>query len=558
VSSDVDLIIGNGIVHTVDPRQPRAQAVAISRGAIIAVGTDAEIRDLAGAGTESIDLAGRLLLPGFQDAHVHPSGGGMERRQCDLSAAHDIEDYLRLIASYAEAHPDEEWVTGGGWAMDLFPGGVPSKADLDRIVPDRPVYLSNRDHHGAWVNTLALERAGITRTTPDPVGGRIDRDPHGDPIGALQEGAMDLVSQLMPPASRDEIAASILEGQRYLHSYGITAWQEAIVGDYAVMPDCFDAYVDLDCAGQLTGRVVGALWWDRAAGMRQFEHLLGRRERAATGSRFRATSVKFMQDGVCENFTAAMLTPYLDVHGHETHNHGTSFVDAEELKEFVIAVDKEGFQAHFHAIGDRAVREVLDAVEAARDANGVSDNRHCAAHIQVVHPSDVPRFGALGVLANAQPLWACNEPQMVMLTTPFLGEERAATQYPFASLARTGARLCFGSDWPVSTPDPLAEMHVAVNRTAPPGHHYGGSTAETEPLLPAERLSIDAAIEAFTMGSAYLNHLDAETGSVAIGKRADLVILDQDVTALPATDIGRVAVDMTLVDGRPVYERGAG
>lgn len=556
MSTHVDLIIGNGIVHTVDPQQPRAQAVAISRGAIVAVGNDEEIRDLAGAGTESIDLDGRLLLPGFQDAHVHPSGGGMERRQCDLSEAHDRADYLRLIAAYAESHPDKEWITGGGWAMDLFPGGVPSREDLDRIVPARAVFLSNRDHHGAWVNTVALERAGIDRTTPDPVGGRIERDAHGEPIGTLQEAAMNLVSRLMAEPSREDIAASILEGQRYLHSYGITAWQDAIVGEYAVLPDCFDAYVDLDRAGRLTGRVVGALWWDRAAGLGQLDHLLARRERAATGSRFRATSVKFMQDGVCENFTAAMLTPYLDVHGHETHNHGTSFIDAEELKEFVTAIDKEGFQGHFHAIGDRAVREVLDAVEAARDANGVSDNRHCAAHIQVVHPSDVPRFGALGVLANAQPLWACNEPQMLTLTIPFLGEERAATQYPFASLARTGARLCFGSDWPVSTPDPLAEMHVAVNRTAPPDERHGGAI-RSEPLLPAERLSIETAIEAFTMGSAYLNHLDTETGSIAVGKRADLVILDEDVTAIPVGDIGRVTVDLTMVDGRVVYERGA-
>jgi predicted amidohydrolase YtcJ len=260
-----------------------------------------------------------------------------------------------------------------------------------------------------------------------------------------------------------------------------------------------------------------------------------------------------MQDGVCENFTAAMLTPYLDVHGQHTERTGTSFFDPEELTEFVTRVDADGFQAHFHAIGDRAVREVLDAVAAARAKNGPSDNRHCAAHIQVVHPDDVPRFAATGLIANGQPLWACNEPQMTELTIPFLGPERAATQYPFASLLRSGARLGFGSDWPVSTPDPLAEIHVAVNRAEPPDHQYGGG--DTEPFLPDELLDVAAAVAAFTMGSAYLNHAEGESGSITVGKRADLAILDQDLFTVPTHEIGRVNVDATLVEGAFVYNR---
>jgi hypothetical protein len=362
---------------------------------------------------------------------------------------------------------------------------------------------------------------------------------------------MQLVQGIVPTPTRDEIATGILEGQRYLHSFGITGWQEAIVGEYPVVPDCFDAYLALDVAGKLTGRVVGALWWDRTSGMDQIDYLLGRRQRAASCSRFHATAVKFMQDGVCENFTAAMLSPYLDVHGQHTDQTGTSFFDPEELMEFVTRVDAEGFQAHFHAIGDRAVREVLDAVQAARAVNGPSDNRHCAAHIQVIHPDDVPRFAATGLIANGQPLWACNEPQMTELTIPFLGPERAAMQYPFASLLRSGARLGFGSDWPVSTPNPLAEMHVAVNRAEPPDHQYSGG--DDEPLLPDERLDVAAAVTAFTMGSAYLNHCEDETGSITVGKRADLVVLDQDLFTIAPEEIGRVSVDLTLVDGAIVY-----
>ncbi len=582
-----DLLLHNGTVHTVDPVRPRARAVAVRDGVITAVGTDEEVRELAGPSTETIDLRGRTLLPGFQDGHVHVSGGGLERHRCDLSEVHGRDEYLALISRYAAEHPDAAWITGGGWAMDAFPGGMPTREDLDRVVPDRPVFLSNRDHHGAWVNSVALERAGIDARTPDPGDGRIERDARGEPGGTLQEGAMALVQRVVPPPTTREVAEGILEGQQYLHSLGITAWQEAIVGSSAAVPDCFDAYVALDAAGLLTATVVGALWWERDRGEGQLETLLSRRERAGAGRRFSAPAVKFMQDGVCENFTAAMLAPYLDRDSHETRNAGKSFFDPAELERFVTLVDAEGFQAHFHAIGDRAVREVLDAVEAARRANssatrgihgtgpggsvgsggtggpggsggsgGPSANRHCAAHIQVVHPEDVPRFAALGMIANGQPLWACNEPQMTELTLPFLGPQRSSRQYPFGSLLREGSRLCFGSDWPVSTPDVLAQVHVAVNRTVPPGAG-GGGELEDEPFLPDERVDLSTAIEAFTMGSAYLNRLEEKTGSVTVGKRADLVVLDQDLFSAAAGEIALVGVDLTFVDGQPVYDRSA-
>jgi hypothetical protein len=440
--------------------------------------------------------------------------------------------------------------------MDVFPGGMPRKEDLDRVVSDRPVFLANRDHHAAWVNSRALALAGIDASTPDPADGRIERGARGEPAGTLQEGAMNLIERLVPPPRLDEQAAGILEGQRYLHSVGVTSWQEAIVGDYPVTPDCYDAYRQVEQAGQLTGRVVGALWWQRATGPGQLGRLLGRRAATAAG-RFRATSVKIMLDGVCENFTAAMLTPYLDSHGHPTGNHGTSFFGPAELADAVTRIDAAGFQAHFHAIGDRAVRDALDAVAAARAANGPRDGRHHISHIQVVHPDDLHRFRELDVTANAQPLWACSEPQMTELTLPYLGPRRSGWQYPFASLVRAGAQLAFGSDWPVSSPDPLAEIHVAVNRTVPPGYAYGGSTGDA-PFLPAERLDLPAALAAFTIGSAYVNHLESETGSVEAGKRADLVVLDRNLFAHPAGEIAQARADLTIIDGVIVHARAGG
>ncbi len=551
-----DLVLCDGAVYTMDAARSWAQAVAVRDGRIAATGTDADIRPLVGPRTEVIRLGGRMVLPGFQDAHVHASAAGLERLRCDLSGAHGLPGYLELIRAFADRMPDAGWITGGGWSLDVFPGGVARKEDLDRVVSDRPVFLANRDHHAAWVNSRALALAGIGAATPDPADGRIERDASGEPAGTLQEGAMNLIERLVPAPRLDEQVAGILEGQRYLHAVGVTSWQEAIVGDYAVTPDCYQAYREVERRGLLTGRVTGALWWQRATGPGQLAGLAERRAGTA-GGRFRATSVKIMLDGICENFTAAMLTPYLDRHGHPAGGHGTSFFDAAELADAVTRIDAAGFQAHFHAIGDRAVRDALDAVAAARAANGPSRGRHHISHIQVIHPDDLPRFRVLDVTANAQPLWACSEPQMTELTLPFLGPERAGWQYPFASLRRSGAQLAFGSDWPVSSPDPLAEIHVAVNRTVPPGHTYGGA-AGGEPFLPAERLDLPAALAAFTIGSAYVNHLDHETGSVEPGKRADLVVLDRNLFAHPVSEIAGASTDLTIVDGVIVHARQPG
>ncbi|MBK3629118.1 amidohydrolase [Streptomyces sp. MBT49] len=540
-----DLVFTGGPVHTVDPARSTATSVAVRDGRITAVGHD-EVLDLVGARTEVVDLAGRLLLPGFQDAHVHPQGAGLELALCHLGDSADAQEYLRRVAAYAEAHPHAEWITGGGWSMEAFPGGTPTAALLDAVVPDRPVFLPNRDHHGAWVNTRALERAGIDARTPDPSDGRIERDAHGNPTGMLQEGAVHLVGALVPDPTPQEQTAALLRAQAVLHSYGVTAWQDAIIGAHADLTDPAPAYRAAVDAGLLTARVVGALWWDRARGAEQIPELVARREELSRG-RFRAGTVKIMQDGIAENHTAAMLDPYLTGCGCPSDNSGISFVEPGALNAHVTALDALGFQVHFHALGDRAVREALDAVEAARAANGRRDTRHHLAHLQVVHPEDVRRFRPLGATANLQALWAAHEPQMDELTLPFLGERRGARQYPFGDLLRAGATLAAGSDWPVSSPDPLAAVHVAVNRIAP------DAPEGTPVFLPAQRLDLATALAAYTAGSAYVNHLDDTTGSVTPGKSADLVVLDRDPFAGPPAEIAASRVVQTFVDGARVY-----
>ncbi|MGA9749485.1 MAG: amidohydrolase, partial [Nocardioides sp.] len=515
-----------------------------------AVAADAALASYVASGEtpEEVDLDGGLVLPGFQDAHVHPVQGGLLRLRCDLADLAERGDYLDAVRAYADAHPELPWLVGGGWTMSVFGTAGPTADDLSAVVPDRPVMLLNRDHHGAWVNHRALELAGIDRDTLDPEDGRIERDATGAPTGTLHEGAMALVARLLPETSTDDYYAGLLEGQAHLHSFGVTAWQDAILGDYAGGADASPAYLRAVDSGMLTARVRGALWWRRDLGPEQVDDLVARRARYTRG-RLVAGSVKIMQDGVAENFTAGMTTPYLDACGHGTDNLGLSFVDPVALRANVTRLDAERFQVHVHAIGDRAAREALDAFEAAAAANGPSAQRHHIAHLQVVHPRDLPRFAALGVTANLQALWAQLDEQMIEMTMPFLGEERSGWQYPFGDLDRAGAHLAAGSDWPVTTPNPLEAVHVAVNRWA-----YGESgRAGSEPFLPHQALRLEGALAAYTSGSAFTNHLD-ETGTLAPGMLADLAVLDRDPFALDPAEIGGVRVRATYVDGVVVHD----
>ena len=511
--------------------------VVVEGGRIAAVGGEVP------AGAEVVDCGGGLLSPGFVDAHVHAVQGGLERVRCDLTEAHTREEYLTTIQAYADAHPELPWILGGGWAMSAFPGGTPTAADLDSVVPDRPVFLPNRDHHGAWVNTRALELAGITRETPDPAHGRFERDADGHPTGTLHEGAMHAVVSLAPATTEEEYYGGLLAGQAHLHSLGVTGWQDAIVGAYAGMDDPGPTYLLAAQRGDLTAHVVGALWWDRDRGEEQVASLVERRA-AYTHGNFRATSIKVMQDGVAENGTAALGAPYLDRCGHATANAGHSFVDPAALRRAVALLDAEGFQVHVHGIGDRGVREALDAFEGLP----AGDRRHHVAHLQFVHPDDVRRFGALGVAANMQALWACLDDQMLELTLPFVGEERGRWQYPFGDLHRTGARLVAGSDWPVSTPNPLEAIHVAVNRWAHGETGRGGS----EPFLPEQALTLETAFAAYTSGSAWINHRD-DAGTIAPGQAADLVVLDRDPFAGDPAHIAEARVVSTWVEGVRVW-----
>lgn len=530
------LVFVNGKVFVADAARSWARAVAVSNGIVVAVGHESDVSGHL-PGADVVDLEGRLLTPGFTDAHIHPHHGGQKLLTCNLLDEVDAEAALGAIRSYADSHPEVEWITGGGWSQDWFAGACPSAEVLDSVVGDRPVFLTNRDGHGGWANSLALEAAGVSSATPDPPDGRLERLSDGSPQGTLHEGAMELVQSVMPPETDADVEAALLAGQRHLLSFGITSWQDAWVEE-----SLHDAYRRIDERGDLIGTAVAALWWDRNGGLEQIERLEEwRRQRSP---RYRPTTVKLMLDGVVENYSASMLEPYDRVGGT-----GIDMIDPHRLGEFVVALDAAGFQVHFHVIGDAAARHALDAVETARVTNGWSDLRHGLAHIQVVHPSDIPRFHRLGVAALAQPLWACEDGYQAELTQPFLGEERSSWQYPFGSLVAAGATLVGGSDWSVSTCDVMHQIEVAATRR--PVHKR-----DLAPLNAAEAVDPVTGLAAYTAGAAWFNHEERRRGTIAVDKVADLVVLDRD----PFVDgpFGDTRVDMTFVGGSLVYEREDG
>ncbi|MDX1480372.1 MAG: amidohydrolase family protein [Woeseiaceae bacterium] len=536
-AATADVIFENGAIYTMDANRRWASAVAIADGRIIAVGLDEEVGALAGPGTQVVDLRGRMMMPSFQDAHIHPISAGREALTVDLNGLGSIEAYVAAIAEYAEANPDEEWILGGGWSMDVFgPGGRASKKLIDAVVPDRPVYLSSADGHTGWANSRALEISGVDEDTPDPASGIVDRDPQtGEIIGSLQEGAMELVTAHIPPPSPEFDEQSLAYSVDLLNRYGITAITAAIVARPGL-----ETYRALDERGELTLRVVTSLWWERSAGLEQIDGFKALRDEF-TGGNINANSVKIMQDGVMENYTAAMSEPYL-VEGDPT---GIPMVEPEFLKEAVTALDAEGFQLHFHAIGDAAITQSLDAVAVAIATNGEAPRRHHISHLQAINPKDLTRFRELGVVANFQPLWAYADKYITDLTLPFIGEERANWMYTIRSVLNAGGMVAFGSDWSVSTANPFPQIETAVTRTDAEG--------DNEAFMPWETIDLPTALAAFTINAAYVNNIEQVSGSIEPGKYADLVVLDRNLFDIPLKEISDTKVLLTLFGGEPVH-----
>jgi hypothetical protein len=535
-----DILLLRGRVWTGEASSAWAEAVAVRGGRLAAVGTTAEVEAWRGPRTEVIHLGGRLVLPGFIDAHVHLLDGSLSLGRVDLAGLADLQAVQARIREWARAHPREPWVLGGGWAYAAFPGGLPTRQQLDAVVRDRPALIESYDGHCAWANSKALALAGLDKATQDPAGGVVVREAKtGEPTGALKEKpAIDLVRARVPEPGPAERYQALLKGQKLLSSFGITSVQDAglLSGGEADLALLERARRE----GRLTVRVAAAVHMEPGAA--DTAVALAKKLQARHRDAFlRVLGVKLFVDGVVEARTAALLEPYEGDDGR-----GIANWTPDALNEAVTAADREGLQAWLHAIGDRGVRMALDAHEAALRANGRLDRRGRIEHIETVAAEDVPRFKPLGVIASMQPLHANPDQNILGPWAAALGEERTARAWSWAALEKAGARLAFGSDWPVVTSSVLRGLYCAVARKTKDGQPPGG-------WLPRSAISLESALRHYTADAAFAAFEEAQSGTLEAGKRADLVVLSDDIFKGPAETLLKTKVLLTLVDGKPVH-----
>ncbi len=538
-----DKVFVNAAVYTVDAERSWAEAVAINGGEIVFVGSSDDAEMLIGPDTDVVDLDGQMLLPGFHDSHIHILIGVMDEDECNVlrveTAAKVAEQLSECVALAGIG--DERWVLGGGWGEWLWPEANPQKGILDILFPDRPVYLESSFGHAAWVNSKALELAGIDDQTENPAAGIIERDPEtGEASGTLREAAMLLVKNHLPPLALEQRVQRVRAGLALAHSSGITA-----VIEPGVDGELLEPIIALADQNELNMRALTSLSpinWQPGIFDDGVYAFLKQREQWRRPN-LDVDSVKVYMDGVIEYGTSPLLEPYADT----DYGSGEFFYEQEKVNEYFTRFDAMGLQVHVHAIGDAAIRRALNGFEAMRQANGMSDNRHHIVHLQLIHEDDVPRFGELNVTATFQSLWAYPDDAAMELDVPMLGEERTWQMYPIASVHDSGGRIAGGSDYWVTDLNPLQAIEVAVTRRDP--------YREDGPILNADEV-VDLAtmIEAYTINGAYLMKLDDVQGSIEVGKRADFVVLDRNLFDIPSHEINEAQVTLTVFDGRTIYQ----
>lgn len=542
-----DVIITNARVYTVNPHQKWAEAIAVRGEKIVAVGSKAKIAAYRSSTTRVIDAQGHLVLPGLTDCHIHFADGSLSLLQVNLDDAASVGEIQQRVKDYAAAHPDLPWIEGRGWMYTVFaPSGLPDKKYLDEIIPDRPVYLEGFDGHTWWANSRGLQLAGVTNAMADPAGGFFVRDPKtGDPTGAVKEdSADDVMRRAIPRPGKDQLVAALRRGMLEANRLGLVRAISADGvhvqgGDFEIL----DLYDELRRSGQLTLRFDISMRIQPPALTRDEVLRIQNAHQRYHDDWIAAGEAKFFVDGVIETHTAAMLAPYTD----DPSQSGHLLWDPEKYKQAVAELDAHGIQVFSHAIGDRAIRLALDAYENAQMVNHSTDRRHRIEHIEAAGAADLPRFGKLGVIASFQPLHAYPDDDVLKVWAGNVGPERAQRGWPWRTVENSGGVLAFGSDWPIVTQNPWRGVQNALTRQTTDGEPAGG-------WLPKERISLEDAIRAYTLGAAFAGHREQTEGSLEPGKLADLIVLSQDFFKIEPTEIGTTEVLLTMVGGRVVYE----
>jgi predicted amidohydrolase YtcJ len=527
-----DLVLDNGVIYTMDERTPRASAVAIAGNRVLALGDDADMRELLSPRGEAIDLRGRVVVPGFVDSHIHLMEYARRLRHIDLAEVPTLNEALARVAARAAQTPPGEWLLGGGWDRNLWPGGAfPTRNDLDTVAPQHPVVLRSKDCHVIWLNSRALAQVGITAQTPDPAGGEIERDAAGEPTGILKEKAVELAEQAIARPPMETLLAALEEGVVNAQRAGLVGIHDCEDGE------AFAAFQILHRQGKLGLRVLMHIPVENLeAAIRLGLH-------SGFGDDFlRVGGMKIFADGALGSRTAAMIEPYAGA----PDNRGIVVTPPDELRRLVSCAHQSGLSVAVHAIGDAANRAVLDALSTVAGQPRMATAPalpHRIEHVQLLHPADVPRLAELGVVASMQPVHATSDMEMADVHWG----ARSEWAYAWRSLLRAGTALAFGSDCPVESLNPLRGIHAAVTRRRP-----DGSPGE-EGWYPAQRLTVAEAVRAYTCGAAYAAGQEGITGSITPGKLADLVVLSRDIFTCDPMEILDTEVVATVLDGRFVY-----
>jgi predicted amidohydrolase YtcJ len=537
-SGPADLVFTNGVVYTMDPAHAKAEAVAVKGGRIALIGTASEVKGRIGPQTKVEDLHGHVLLPSFFDSHTHLIWSATQLEDVDLTSATTVDELLAPIRVRAQAAPADPWVRGVGWDIDVFAGKL-DRTQLDGVVPDRNVYMESGDSHSAWVNSKALATAGITAATADPPGGHIEKDAQGQPTGILRERATALVTKIMPRYADSQVDTGFAKHLAEANSFGITSIIDPKAEDWML-----DGYRRFEDQGKLTLRVHAAAYFDPTEEIAPQLDAIKKMRTTYSSARVQLNAVKVFVDGVIETENAFLLKPYAD-----GTNAKPNFTP-EQLKAVATAFDEEGFQLHAHVIGDGAARMMLDAVEAANTANGPRDRRSLIAHLQLVDPSDITRFKALGAYSDFSALWAFPDDSITKSTLPNIGPDRGQWLYPIGAIQKTGAVIVGGSDWNVTSMNPFEAIQVAVTRQDP-------DSGKGPALAVQHKVTVQQILEAYTINGARASFVENDLGSITVGKLADLIVIDRDPFTVEPHQLAKIKVLETRIEGNVAFTASA-